>query len=154
MSDHAHGENHSHAGTYFAVFIALCVFTGLSILADVMHFSDRNVTRVLVLAVATAKALCVMMYFMHLKFERAWKYLLLAPTFILASALPFALAPDVGLHYYTPEVPQVQEYAKLVAEGRIGGGHGAESHGGKSHGAEHGGDGHRHGNGDEHKPQH
>lgn len=109
MSDHE--ENHSHAGTYFAVFIALCVFTGLSILADALHFSDKNVTRVLVLAVATAKALCVMMYFMHLKFERAWKYLLLIPTGILALALPFALFPDVGAHYYTPDVPQVREYA-------------------------------------------
>jgi len=109
MSDHE--ENHSHAGTYFAVFIALCVFTGLSILADALHFSDKNITRVLVLAVATAKALCVMMYFMHLKFERAWKYLLLVPTGILALALPFALFPDVGAHYYTPDVPQVREYA-------------------------------------------
>ncbi len=149
MSELSHDDNHSHAGTYLVVFIALCVFTGLSIIADVMHFSDRNVTRVLVLSIATAKALCVMLYFMHLKFERAWKYLLLAPTFILASALPFALAPDVGMHYYTPDVPQVQEYAKLVAEGRIGGGHG-----GDAHGNEHAADGHRQGNGDDKGPQH
>ena len=127
MSDHEHEENHSHAGTYFAVFIALCVFTGLSILADVMDFSDKNVTRVLVLTVATAKALCVMMYFMHLKFERAWKYLLLIPTGILAMALPFALFPDVGAHYYTPDVPQVREYAAQQAAG------GEHGHGGEHH---------------------
>ncbi len=109
MSDH--DENHSHAGTYLAVFIALCVFTALSIIADLLEFSDKNVTRALVLAIASAKALCVMMFFMHLKFERAWKYLLLLPTGILACALPFALFPDVGAHYYTPDVPQVREYA-------------------------------------------
>lgn len=118
MSDH--DENHSHAGTYFAVFIALCVFTGLSILADALSFSDRNITRVLVLAVASAKALCVMMYFMHLKFESAWKYLLLVPTGILAFALPFALFPDVGAHYYTPDIPQVREYALQQAAANTG----------------------------------
>ena len=120
MSDH--DENHSHAGTYFAVFIALCVFTLLSILADLMHFSNHNITRVLVMAIASAKALCVMMYFMHLKFERAWKYLLLLPTGILACALPFALFPDVGAHYYTPDIPQAREYALQQAAG--GGDHG------------------------------
>lgn len=122
MSDHE--ENHSHAGTYLTVFIALCVFTGLSIIADLLQFSDRNVTRVLVMAIATAKALCVMMFFMHLKFERAWKYLLLIPTGILAFALPFALFPDVGAHYYTPEVPQVREYA--LQQAAAGGEHGQD----------------------------
>jgi cytochrome c oxidase subunit IV len=125
MSDH--DENHSHAGTYFTVFIALCVFTGMSIVADLLHFSNPMVTRALVMSIATAKALCVMMYFMHLKFERAWKYLLLIPTGILAMALPFALFPDVGAHYYTPDVPQVREYAAQQAAG--GDHHGGDHHG-------------------------
>jgi hypothetical protein len=51
-----------------------------------------------------------MTIFMHLKFERAWKYLLLAPTFILAATIPFALTPDVGSSYYTPTAPQIAEY--------------------------------------------
>jgi cytochrome c oxidase subunit 4 len=126
MTDH----QESHFGTYFTVFLALCVFTLMSIGADYLQFSNHNVTRVLVLAIATAKALCVMMYFMHLKFERAWKYLLLAPTLILASAIPFALAPDVGMHYYTPDVPQVHEYETQQAEqsDHHGEGHAPEEH--------------------------
>ena len=56
---------------------------------------DRD-TLVLVLSVATAKALFVMMYFMHLKFEGRWKYVLLSPTVILAIGLPLALLPDIG----------------------------------------------------------
>ena len=44
-----------------------------------------------------------MRYFMHLKFEGLWKYVLLLPTAILACGLPLALAPDIALHYYTPE---------------------------------------------------
>ena len=109
----SHEQHDSQAATYFLVFLALCVFTGLSVVADLVHMADKNVLRVIVLAIATAKALCVLLYFMHLKFERAWKYLLLVPTLILASALPFALMPDVGMHYYTPDVPQIREYARM-----------------------------------------
>lgn len=115
----SHDHNESHGATYFMVFMALCVFTGLSVLADVFRFGNKNVLTVIVLAIASAKALCVMMFFMHLKFERAWKYLLLAPTLILASAIPFALMPDVGMSYYTPTAPQHAEYARLQAMGEL-----------------------------------
>lgn len=117
---HDHEEHHSHGKTYFMVFLALCVFTGMSIVADLLHLSNKNVLRAIILAVATSKALCVMLYFMHLKFERAWKYLLLAPTFILAATIPFALIPDIGAHYYTVDVPQRYEYeaqSALKADG-------------------------------------
>ena len=70
---------------------------------------------VVVLAVAVAKALSVMMFFMHLKFERAWKYLLLAPTIILALALPIALRPDIGETYYVQDVPQNRDYDEQQA---------------------------------------
>ena len=111
MSDH----HDSHFGTYLSVFIVLCVCTAISVIADVVDFAPRNVILVVVMAVAVTKALCVMLFFMHLKFERAWKYLLLAPTLILASAIPFALMPDVGLHYYTPDNPQLYEYEQQQA---------------------------------------
>ena len=110
MSDHDHEE--SHAAAYRAVFIALCCLTVLSIGADVLHLSDRRILVAIVLAVATAKALCVMMYFMHLKFERAWKYMLLAPTFILAAGMMLSLIPDIGEHYYTVDTPQMLEYER------------------------------------------
>jgi cytochrome c oxidase subunit 4 len=69
-----------------------------------------------VLAVAVAKAQFVMRYFMHLKFEGAWKYVLLLPTAILACGLPLALAPDIGLHYYTPDTPQSRAAAAAAYE--------------------------------------
>ena len=106
---HAH-EHHSHGRTYFLVFCLLCVFTLMSIGADYLHMANKNILRAIILTVATSKALCVMMYFMHLKFEGAWKYLLLAPTFILAATIPFSLVPDIGTHYYTVDVPQRYEY--------------------------------------------
>lgn len=110
MSDHEHHE--SHAGAYFAVFIALFVFTGISVVADVIHLDNKVILAAIVLSVATAKALCVMLYFMHLKFERAWKYMLLAPTFILAAGMMLSLIPDIGKHYYTVDTPQVHEHER------------------------------------------
>lgn len=109
--DHGH---HNHPN-YLLVFAALCGFTILSILADVVTLPSYAVKLVVVLAVATCKALCVMSWFMHLKYERAWKFVLLAPTTILALGLPLALAPDIAEHYYTPEVPQVDDYAEHEA---------------------------------------
>src|SRR5690606_38406748 len=99
MTDHAHHESHSRL--YFAVFLALCLFTVVSIVSYVMHIPSRALLVAIFLSVATAKALCVMAYFMHLKFERTWKYMLLAPTFILAAGMMVALIPDIGEHYYT-----------------------------------------------------
>jgi cytochrome c oxidase subunit 4 len=66
------------------------------------------------MAVACAKAMFVLRYFMHLKFEGNWKFIVLLPTTILAIGLIFALAPDIGLHYYQPDVPQNRE--KVPAE--------------------------------------
>jgi cytochrome c oxidase subunit 4 len=113
MSDH--DDHASHGAAYFRVFCALCVFTGISVVADLVHLPNKYLLAAIVLAVAVAKALCVMMFFMHLKFERAWKYLLLGPTLILALALPVALRPDIGLHYYNLDVPQVRDYPEHEA---------------------------------------
>lgn len=110
----AHEDHDSHAVNYLYVFMALCVFTGMSVLFDVFSFGSHAVTIVLVLAVAVAKALCVMMFFMHLKFEGNWKYVLLAPTTILAIGLPLALLPDIGVAYYTPLAPQAGEWGNQM----------------------------------------
>lgn len=102
--EHAAGHHHVN---YQAVFVALCVCTLLSIIFDMVKL-PKTVIVALVLSVATAKALFVLTYFMHLKFEGNWKYIILAPTAILAVGLMVALAPDIGLHYYTPDVPQIR----------------------------------------------
>jgi cytochrome c oxidase subunit 4 len=122
MTDTHHHDEHTfgHHVWYFGVFLALCVLTGVSCLCDLVHFPVRRIGGInvllaaMVLAVATAKALFVMMNFMHLRFEGRWKYLLLSPTVILAMGLPLALLPDVGVHYYTTDVPQ--NTAKVTQE--------------------------------------
>lgn len=107
----AHDDHGTHHVNYLAVFVALCVFTALSVGFDLLHFGSHAVTIVLVLAVAVAKAMCVLMFFMHLKFEGNWKFVLLAPTTILAIGLPLALMPDIGVAYYTSVAPQKEAWS-------------------------------------------
>ncbi|MBX3437532.1 MAG: cytochrome C oxidase subunit IV family protein [Planctomycetaceae bacterium] len=130
-ADAHHEPHHVH---YKLIFFALCVCTVISVALDIIPL-NRRLVAFAVLAVAVAKAQYVMRYFMHLKFEGAWKYVLLLPTAILAVGLPLALAPDIGLHYYTPDVPQVRAAAQAEAshaEGTHDAGE-AESHGGEAH---------------------
>jgi cytochrome c oxidase subunit 4 len=108
--DHGHDEHHAQVN-YWMIFVILCVLTGVSWLADKLGdfglLHKGTLLTFIVLAVACAKALFVMGYFMHLKFEGRWKFVLLAPTIILAMAIPAALMPDIGSHYYDYDVPQL-----------------------------------------------
>ena len=126
VAAHAGHAAHPHVN-YFAIFVALCVCTGISILLDVFEIhSLRWVIVFLVLSVAVAKALFVLTYFMHLKFEGNWKFIILLPTTILAIGLMVALTPDIGLHYYHLDVPQVNQPAPAphAADAKPGHGHG------------------------------
>ena len=111
----SHDDHNTHHVNYLAVFLILCVCTALSVIFDVLHM-PKAVTIVLVLAVACAKAMCVMMFFMHLKFEGNWKFVLLAPTTILAIGLPVALFSDIGRSYYTSIAPQTAAWAGEISE--------------------------------------
>ena len=119
----------SHDKIYWLVFLALCVFTGLSFYADILPVKEAGsesegwstpVIAVIVLAIAVAKATCVMLYFMHLKWERGWKYVLLAPTTILAIGFPIALMPDIGFHYYHQVPPETMREASADHAGHAG----------------------------------
>jgi cytochrome c oxidase subunit 4 len=109
-------EEHEHGHVaYLMVFFALCVFTGISVLADIVHIPSEAVKIVIVMAVACAKATCVLLFFMHLKFEGNWKFILLAPTTILAIGLPIALMPDIATSYYIPDTQQKHDYEAVMA---------------------------------------
>lgn len=154
MSDeHNHAHEH-HSVNYTAIFGLLCVCTVLSIGFDLLKEEmSYPVLLTLILGVAVCKATFVLLYFMHIKFERAWKYVLLAPTAVLACALPFALMPDISFHYYLVAAPQLETEinhedghggahggthgaAGHAAEGHDAKTHGADEHGAKEHGAE------------------
>lgn len=123
---HSGHEAHPHVN-YWHIFYALCLLTLASVIADVAgHTLGKVVITLVVLTVACLKAMFVMLYFMHLKYEGKWKFVLLAPTTILALAIIAALMPDIGSHYYDVRVPQVEAAAQ------------AGHHAPEGHGAEHG----------------
>jgi cytochrome c oxidase subunit IV len=105
--DHAghggHDDEHEHHGgyaQYMAVFLALCVLTTMSLLTYTDFWRQRLAEEVgwaFMMAVSFSKALLVILFFMHLKYEKSWKYILTIPTTMMAIFLVLMLVPDVGL---------------------------------------------------------
>ncbi|QDT17686.1 cytochrome C oxidase subunit IV family protein [Alienimonas californiensis] len=122
-------DAHPHAN-YLAVFGALCALTLVSVGFDLLPNPPKLVLAALVFGVAIAKAYCVMAWFMHLKFEGAWKYIVLVPTSLLGLGLVLALLPDIGIHYYTVEADPTDAVASL-AENEDGPGMRAEPEAGE-----------------------
>lgn len=56
-----------------------------------------EMSRLVMMAVSCTKAMLVIMFFMHLKWEANWKWVLTVPASIVSALLIFALVPDVGL---------------------------------------------------------
>ena len=49
------------------------------------------------MAVSCTKAMLVILFFMHVKYEANWKYVLTIPASMMSIFLMLALVPDVGL---------------------------------------------------------
>ena len=95
-ADHDHGG----FGKYYAVFVALCVLTSCSFMTYFPfweeHFSD-HVGWAFMMAVSCTKASLVILFFMHLKYEANWKYVLTIPAAMMSIFLVLMLVPDVGM---------------------------------------------------------
>ena len=84
------------------IFAALCVLTTASFMTYFDFWRENIGVRAgwaLMMAVSMAKASLVMLFFMHLKYEANWKYVLTIPATIMAVFLTLALIPDVGNRY-------------------------------------------------------
>jgi cytochrome c oxidase subunit 4 len=88
MSDHSKS---SPLGTYFAVWIALLVGTGLTYYAAKLDLGVLNAA--VALTIATTKALLVALFFMHLKGagEKLLKLVVISTVFFLFILLAFAM---------------------------------------------------------------
>lgn len=100
---HAHGhgteQHHGGLGKYLAVGGALFVLTAISFLvgsSQTLMQDAPQVGRTTMIAVSCAKALLVMLFFMHLIWEANWKYVLTVPASIMSLFLMLMLVPDVG----------------------------------------------------------
>jgi cytochrome c oxidase subunit 4 len=87
----------SHA-PYIKVFWALSVFTVLEYLYA--RFLPLGFVPLVagLMVLALTKAFLVCWYFMHLKFEGRWIYLMLVPVCLLAMIVVLGLTPDIAFH--------------------------------------------------------
>ena len=97
----AHGSDDDHHGSmvgkFIAVFFALCVLTAISFaIGNSAIMNTPSIGWTGMLAVSCAKAMLVILFFMHLKWEANWKYVLTIPASIMGMFLLLMLIPDVG----------------------------------------------------------
>ncbi len=113
MSDHATATMHAHddhggIAKYIYVFIALCALTSASFFtySDYWPFhAQPQIGWAFMMAVSCTKAMLVILFFMHVKYEANWKYVLTIPAAFMSMFLILALVPDVGLrgHWVSEE---------------------------------------------------
>lgn len=99
MSDHD-SESHGGFGLYMTVFVCLVILTAASFAlgnAASIKESSPGVVWAGMMAISTAKAMLVILFFMHLKWEANWKYVLTVPCIMMSVFLVCMLVPDVGL---------------------------------------------------------
>jgi cytochrome c oxidase subunit 4 len=97
----AHGDHHGHppggVGKYLAVFGGLLVLTMISYaVARSPIMETPSVGWAGMMAISCCKALLVILFFMHLRWEANWKYVLTIPASIMSIFLLLMLIPDIG----------------------------------------------------------
>ena len=135
----SHNDHHQHSNVslFIGVFLALCVLTTMSFLTYFDFWRERvpvEISRAFMMAVSCTKAMLVIMFFMHLKWEANWKWVLTVPASVMSALLILALVPDVGLRMhqasyqrmiFAAEQP-VEDQAKHASEDDKG--HSRQSH--------------------------
>lgn len=89
-------QEEAHA-PYLLVWFWLAILTGVEYFYAAGWKDFFTILLVGLLVLAGIKAGLVGWYFMHLKFEGKWVYLLIVPAIILATILVLALVPDQAL---------------------------------------------------------
>lgn len=107
MSDHgtttASADGHEHhvgISQYIYVFLALCVLTTASFFTYSSYwpwYDQPKIGWAFMMAVSCTKAMLVILFFMHVKYEANWKYVLTIPAAFMSIFLILALVPDVGM---------------------------------------------------------
>lgn len=125
----SHGQTHDAAAghddhdvglaKYIYVFIALCVLTSMSFFTYSSYWpfhAQPNIGRSFMMAVSCTKALLVILFFMHVKYEANWKYVLTIPAGFMSLFLLLALVPDIGMRGRMTSEERRLHMAEPVAE--------------------------------------
>jgi cytochrome c oxidase subunit IV len=97
--EHAHHHAHGGVGKYVLVFIALCVLTAISFAvgnSQSLRQNSPGTMWAMMMAVSCAKAMLVILFFMHMLWEANWKYVLTIPASMMSIFLLLMLVPDIG----------------------------------------------------------
>lgn len=87
----------SHRTVFTIVFVMLCGLTALSYWIANSHLMDNQLTGWLaMMTVSVAKAFLVITFFMHLWWEKRWKYVLTIPAILMGMLLVVLLIPDIA----------------------------------------------------------
>ena len=123
METEHHEHDHGGLAKYIYVFLALCVLTGASFFTYSPYWPFRDEPRVgwaFMMAVSCTKAMLVILFFMHVKYEANWKYVLTIPAGMMSIFLMVMLVPDVGrrLDWYSEErmLHSAEPIAEVIAE--------------------------------------
>jgi cytochrome c oxidase subunit 4 len=101
-------EFESHA-PYVRVWAILAILTAIEYFYALI-FKDHFLVLVLgLVSLALVKAGMVGWFFMHLKFEKPWVYILIVPAGVMAVFLTLALYPDMAMKPVTEENPGEEE---------------------------------------------
>ncbi len=140
LAQHEHGENGGHdhddhggSGKYYVVFGMLCLLTLGSYCIAQFLMGTPTIAWAGMMAVSCGKAMLVMLFFMHLKYEANWKYVLTIPAGMMSVFLLLMLIPDVGQRTLKYSESRWLHASVPVAPGEVhadGEGHGDETHGG------------------------
>jgi cytochrome c oxidase subunit 4 len=88
---------------YMLVWAALAILTVIEYFWAAAFKSWFAVLLLGLLAYAVVKAGLVGWWFMHLKYEGKWVYILIVPAFVLATIFVLALTPDMSMQPETDE---------------------------------------------------
>lgn len=81
---------------FFGIFLVLVALTLASFaVGNLELFASKQSKWIVMIGISVAKASIVILFFMHLWWEKSWKYLLTIPTTIMAIVLVVALIPDI-----------------------------------------------------------
>ena len=97
---HAAGhDDHGGLAKYWIVFGALCLLTGMSFFtySRFWPIPNEHVKWAFMMAVSCTKAMLVILFFMHIKYEANWKYVLTIPAGMMSIFLMLMLVPDIGM---------------------------------------------------------
>jgi cytochrome c oxidase subunit 4 len=97
MSDHAHVEQHAPAGAttkvFMVVWLALLALTAIEVFLAYIH-TPLTIMLTLLIGLSVIKAVLIIGYFMHMKFEKVSLMMTLFPMLVFCILMLLVFMPD------------------------------------------------------------